>query len=156
MRDSTRRALDRVDRVLDRSLDRMRRRDTRSGWISRAVILFGIALLLNGLLIRFFVPAVWVQFIPGGVPRMTYVEGWPGLLAKTTMLAFRQGLIFWGGLGALWLLVTILTGVVRLLRPLAWLGTAMLIGSAAFIVFITMRMATVATLSSVPRDAGGF
>ena len=155
MRESTRKAFDRLNRSMDRALERQERRQSRGGCLSKATILLALALLLNGLLIRYFVPAVWSQFIPGGVPRVTYVMGWPGLLARTTVYAVQREPIFWATLGLAWFAIAAMTAVARSTRLLAWVATALLVGSAAFIVFVTMRTSMIATLSSVPQVGTG-
>jgi hypothetical protein len=131
-----------TERALNRLLKKMERPTRRPrGRLSIAPLILGFGLAVMYLLLTRLVPAVWSQFLPGGLDQAQQFRGWPGLVwsaAKARYYNSTSTAIWMGGavLGSM-----LLSVLLRPLGILVWLAAIVVIGLNAGIVYVTMRIA---------------
>ena len=137
MNPSTARALDRLLRKMERP--RRRRRFTTAPLVLALGLVVGYQLLVR------LVPQVWSTTLPGGLAQARFFRGWPGLVWHVALFCHRNfsTVLLVGGLlvaGAI-----VVGGWLRPLRFLVWLAAVAVILADAGIVYVTLRIALVAT-----------
>jgi hypothetical protein len=145
MNDKTLKALDRALDRLERSAARSERRRSR---FSTGPILLALALVVGYQILVRLVPAVWAEFLPGGLEQARMLRGWPGLVASLALLCRRNfsGLVIvlGGVVGSAWLLGR----WSRILRFLVWLAALAVILLDAGLIYVTLRTSLEVTVQS--------
>lgn len=132
MNDSTRHALDRVERAMDRA-GRKRPRG-----FSTAPLALGLALILGYQLLVRLVPALWAQILPGGFDQGGRMPGVAGLVWRLAWFChLRFPVVFAGAMIAIVLGFGL--GRSPVTRPFAWLMAVAAIGVDAAILAIALK-----------------
>jgi hypothetical protein len=134
MNESTRRALDRVDDVLDRA---GRREKKRRGFSTAPIVLVLGLILAYQLLVR-LVPMLWAEILPEGYDQAAFLPGGARLVRGLGLFCYGRFPIVLGGVVAV-VLVSVALGRHPATRPLVWLMAVASILANAGILFVALK-----------------
>jgi len=134
MNDSTRRALDRINRALDRQHQGSRR---PAGFSTSPLVLAGALVLGYHLLVR-VVPGLWAGILPDGLGSVAHLVGWPAIVWRAAWFCHTRFPAVVTGVVAI-VAIGLIFGRARATRPLAWLMAVAAIAADAGILFVAIR-----------------
>lgn len=146
MNPSTRRALDRVERAMERSLKRSKKPPRR---IPLSPFYLVIGLALGYQLLARFVPMVWDGLLQGGLAQASTFTGLPGLVFRLARFCALDPPFVMMVLGGVGLAGFVIAFTARPLRFVVWLAALAVILIDGLILAVTLE----ASLNSALRDA---
>jgi hypothetical protein len=132
MNDSTRSALDRIDRALDRPV-----RKRKPGFSTSPIVLAGGLILGYHLLVR-LVPSLWANILPGGFEQGAMLVGWPWIVWRLAWFCHLNFSAVAAGT-VIVVAIALVLGRNTLTKPLAWLMAVASILLDAGILFIAIK-----------------
>jgi hypothetical protein len=132
MNDSTRSALDRLNRTIGRP-DRKR----KPGFSTSPLVLACALILGYHLLVR-LVPSLWANILPGGFEQGSMFVGWPWIVWRLAWFCHLNFIAVAAGTVIL-VAIAIVLGRLALTKPIAWLMAVFAILLDAGILFIAIK-----------------
>ena len=132
MNESTRAALDRIVRSMNR------RKPKRPRGFSAAPLVVAAGIVLGYQLLVRLVPQVWANILPGGFEQGAFLGGWPGIVWKAAWYCRLHFATVAVG-GFVIVAAMFLVGRRPITRPIAWLAAVVVILLNAGILYVTMK-----------------
>jgi hypothetical protein len=146
MNPEARKALDRIQRGLDRRERRAR------GRVSTAPLILALGLLLADVLLAYLVPMIWESLLPQGLEQADRLGGWPGLIWRGAVYCRLQQRAALLGIAVAAVAGALAGRLGRPLRFAVWLSAVGVILLDAAILIVTIRTSLRLTAAAAGLD----